>query len=105
MTDYKDWTAADKKNLVMDRICRVLKSTPPGHEECILGRDAQRIVDSWFRTQNSHFAGKTPEECLDMEFEDLLDYIDYLEKHFLHETSASSEPSSAGVRVRHGQAT
>lgn len=94
----------EKKKIVLDRICRVLTSKKDETSECILGQDARRIVESWFETQNSQFAGKTPMECLDMEFEQLLEYVDYLDSQFLLDLDATSCEIAAPY-VRRNQAT
>jgi hypothetical protein len=93
-------TRAEKKRIVMDRICRVLTSKKDQDSECILGIDARRIVDCWFTTVNGQFGGKTPEECLDMDFDKLLEYIEYLDRNYLHENTEEQAFRSADDDVR-----
>lgn len=93
----------EKKQIIMDRICRVLTSRKDDASECILGKDAQRIVDCWFKTVNSHFGGKSPEECLDMDYEQVIEYIDYLENQYLHDFDKDQAKQSVDDGIHRAQ--
>ena len=77
-------TVEQKKALVVDRICRVLTSKKDGGD-CIVGKEAERIIEGWFRTPNSWFGGRTPQDSLEDDFQGIIDYIEYLNEQFLHE--------------------
>lgn len=81
----------EKKEIVMYQICRVLTSGENG----IISREAENIIECWFKTVNPHFGGKTPDECLDMEFDSLLEYINFLNDNYLH-----SEVERATVKAQ-----
>lgn len=89
--DQATLTTAEKKAIVIDRICRALTSRRDDNAECIMGDDARAIVEHWFKTDNFQFGGKTPEECLDMDFDRLLEYIDYIDMRYLHENFDQTE--------------
>ena len=91
----------EKKAIIIDKICRVLTSRKDETSECILGREARIIVECWFNTVNSHFGGKSPEECMDMDYEQVIDYIDYLDRNFSHESGEETFSRSADENVRH----
>jgi hypothetical protein len=95
-------TKEEKKRFVINRICRVLGSKKEVDGECVIGREAQVIVNRWFETTNSFFGGKSPEECLDMDFDRLVEYIDFLERGFLHEkVEADAFNETFDESVRH----
>lgn len=68
-----------------------------------MGKEARNIVEHWFKTDNFQFGGKTPEECLEMDFDRLLEYIDYIDRNYLHECVSQTDDFIAfDERVRRG---
>lgn len=68
----------------MDRINRVLVTDKKDASSVRLGKEAQTIIDTWFKTPHPQFGGKSPEECLDVGFEELMEYVNFLNNQFMH---------------------